>query len=527
MTVSVSPESDRALKIPISVTPGTETEEGDYTVTWPGVADTLWFESGDSAQSFAIQANADPDSDDETVSLGFGTPLPARVSAGTPSRATLTLAERPTGALVIVGTQDTTFAERREGVVAPYRALSADGQAVAPVSWSLGGADADTLTIDDAGRLRFEEPPDYENPADANRDTVYEVTVEADADGQPPADAALPVSVRVTNEDEPGTVSLSPSRPEVGAWVTATLREPDRGVRVPEWQWERADETDAWDDLSSRRAPSGEFFQGPSIRPVAADVGYRLRVTASYLDGESADEEDRKSAQSGETHPVVATAPPPPVRRLEILGAADTTFAEGATGLVAPYVARYTDGTAASGVSWTLSGADAGDTLAIDEDDGELRFTKEPDYEHPKDADGDTVWSVIVGARTAGPPAADTTLGVDVRITNEDDPGVVSLAPPTSPQVGHQLRAQLRDPDGGVTGAVWQWQTRQPGHGGRAHQRVASDTIYRPVSGDAGFFAACACGLRRRARVRQGGGQGVRRAGCTPAPDGLLRQLVV
>ena len=200
------------------------------------------------------------------------------MSAGTPSRATLTLAERPTGALVIVGTQDTTFAERREGVVAPYRALSADGQAVASVSWSLGGADADTLTIDAAGRLRFEEPPDYENPADANRDTVYEVTVEADADGQPPASAALPVSVRVTNVDEPGTVSLSPSRPEVGAWVTATLREPDRDVRVPEWQWERADETDAWEDLSSRRGAVGGIF--PGAEHPAGGCGCRLSAAA-------------------------------------------------------------------------------------------------------------------------------------------------------------------------------------------------------------------------------------------------------
>ncbi len=810
VTVSVSPETDRALKIPISVTPDSETEEDDYTVTWPGVADTLWFESGATAQSFAIQANADPDSDDETVSLGFGTPLPAGVSAGTPSRATLTLAERPTGALVIVGTQDTTFAERREGVVAPYRALSADGQAVAPVSWSLGGADADTLTIDDAGRLRFEEPPDYENPADANRDTVYEVTVEANADGQPAADAALPVSVRVTNVDDPGEVTLISSSPRVGTPLTAVLTDQDRGIRVDGWHWQHRDrDTDAWepplpagrypgltsytpqpgdagkrlratvgyadalgpdkraqsdstarvihaqvffgaesyqaaeggaaatvtvrmepaadrqlgipieatgeagtesDDYSlgglgsgntltfsngdaartftitakpdgdgddgrvrlgfgslpwqvtagspagaavtlvepatnsppdppdgptavlfaedredsvatyrltdpnpddvlrlqkegpdaahfrisgdtlyfadrpdfpdfegtadadrndvyevSLRTSDGSLLSNPltvqvtvtnvdegpgriefltgtpqvdvrvrgtltdpdgnvDVRsqqwqrlgssgweptttdeetrtppstypgyvyytPTEDDVGYRLRVTASYLDGESADEEDRKSAQSGETHPVVATAPPPPVRRLEILGAADTTFAEGATGLVEDYGACWTDdGSLATGVTWTLSGADAkSDTLVLS-DQGVLSFLVEPDYEHPKDADGDTVWSVIVEAEDAGPPAADTTLGVSVRITNEDDPGVVSLAPPTSPQVGHQLRAQLRDPDGGVTGAVWQWQTRQPGPGGRALQRVASDTTYRPVSGDAGLL---------------------------------------
>ena len=75
-----------------------------------------------------------------------------------------------------------------DGRTGPVGQLSADGQAVAPVSWSLGGADAD---------------------------------------GQPPADAALPVSVRVTNEDDPGEVTLISSPPRVGTPLTAVLTDPD------------------------------------------------------------------------------------------------------------------------------------------------------------------------------------------------------------------------------------------------------------------------------------------------------------
>ena len=215
----------------------------------------------------------------------------------------------------------------------------------------------------------------------------------------------LTVQVTVTNVDEgPGRIEFLTGTPQVDVRVRGTLTDPDGNVDVRSQQWQRLGSS-GWEPTTTdeeTRTPPSTYPGYVYYTPTEDDVGYRLRVTASYLDGESADEEDRKSAQSGETHPVVATAPPPPVRRLEILGAADTTFAEGATGLVAPYVARYTDGTAATGVSWTLSGADAGDTLAIDEDDGELRFTKEPDYEHPKDADGDTVWSVIVGPAPPG-----------------------------------------------------------------------------------------------------------------------------
>ena len=40
--------------------------------------------------------------------------------------------------------------------------------------------DAEDLSISSGGVLTFDSPPDYEDPADANTDNVYEVTVEAD-----------------------------------------------------------------------------------------------------------------------------------------------------------------------------------------------------------------------------------------------------------------------------------------------------------------------------------------------------------
>ncbi len=448
VTVSVSPATDRALKIPISVTPDSETEEGDYTVTWPGVADTLWFESGATAQSFAIQANADPDSDDETVSLGFGTPLPAGVSAGTPSRATLTLGERPTGALVIVGTQDTTFAEGGTGIVAPYRALSADGQAVAPVSWSLGGADADTLTIDAAGRLRFEEPPDYENPADANRDTVYEVTVEADADGQPPADAALPVSVRVTDVDDPGEVTLISSSPRVGTPLTAVLTDQDGGIREDGWHWQHRDrDTDAWEPP----LPAGRYPGLTSYTPQAGNAGKRLRATVGYADALGPD----KRAQSDSTARVIHAQ--------VFFGAESYQAAEG--GAAATVTVRMEpaadrqlgipiEATGEAGTEsddYSLGGLGSGNTLTFSDGDVARTFT----ITAKPDGDGDDgrvrlgfgslPWQV-----TAGSPAGAAVTLVEPATNSPpnppDGPTAVSFAENGTAAVASY---RLSDPDAG------------------------------------------------------------------------------
>ena len=215
-----------------------------------------------------------------------------------------------------------SFAENGAGVVATYAATDPEGN---PITWTLGGADADTMEIDASGRLRFRAPPpDFESPGDANDDTVFEVTVTA-GDGSlssPP----FPVRVSVTNVDEPGTVTL-PSSPQEGLAFTATLTDPDGNVSARHeegdsddadrdgWVFERRLGNGTWQPIPSPGGASGAVSTLPGLKsytPTAADVGHLLRARVSYRDGHG----PGKRAQSAPTGAVTAAPPPPPTEGL-------------------------------------------------------------------------------------------------------------------------------------------------------------------------------------------------------------------
>ena len=86
------------------------------------------------------------------------------------------------------------------------------------------------------GVLSFEDSPNYEDPMGGARgdSNVYEVTVGA-SDGV--NTGTLSVSVKVMDADDPGEVTLSPSRPEIGMPVTATLTDED-GFSGVTWSWD-------------------------------------------------------------------------------------------------------------------------------------------------------------------------------------------------------------------------------------------------------------------------------------------------
>ena len=84
------------------------------------------------------------------------------------------------------------------------------------------------------GELKFKAKPDYEKPTDANKDNVYEVTVQA-SDGK--KTGMLKVMVSVTNAEEGGVVTLDKITPVVGIPVMASLTDPDGGVSKLTWQW--------------------------------------------------------------------------------------------------------------------------------------------------------------------------------------------------------------------------------------------------------------------------------------------------
>ena len=119
-------------------------------------------------------------------------------------RVTVTnLNEAPTiiaGGLLVRGPVSASYEENDTAAVATYTAAGPDA---ASATWSLSGADAGDFTIT-GGVLRFRSVPDYERPADADTDNVYEVTVTAN-DGTNTAERD--VTVTVTDADDPDPIS--------------------------------------------------------------------------------------------------------------------------------------------------------------------------------------------------------------------------------------------------------------------------------------------------------------------------------
>ena len=87
--VRLSSEPTREIRVPIRVAAGGTAENGDYRLV--GLAKgSLVFGSGQSVKTFTVAADADADTDDETIRLAFG-PLPKGVSQGNIRVATVTI----------------------------------------------------------------------------------------------------------------------------------------------------------------------------------------------------------------------------------------------------------------------------------------------------------------------------------------------------------------------------------------------------------------------------------------------------
>ena len=101
------------------------------------------------------------------------------------------------------------------------------------VTYSLDGDDSENFTISASGDLSFVATPDFETPADANGDNVYEVTIIAD-DGKAPA-VGQAIEVTVADIDEPATaimlVAVPVNENEAGAVVAdISVTDPDAGA---------------------------------------------------------------------------------------------------------------------------------------------------------------------------------------------------------------------------------------------------------------------------------------------------------
>ena len=173
----------------------------------------------------------------------------------------------------------------------------------------------------------------------------------------------------------------------------------------------------------------------------------------------------------------------------EMTGGAAVEYAENSTGRVATYTAGDPEETEI--VSWSLVGTDAG---AFDISNGVLTFKKSPDYEMPTDvvgtdgstaAVGDNMYEITV-------QATDSTMKtgmkeVMVEVADVDEMGMVTLSA-RRPQRETTFTATLTDPDGGPTGATWQWAKSRNRSSSYTDIENADSATYKPADPDRNHY---------------------------------------
>ena len=162
-------------------------------------------------------------------------------------------------------------------------------------------------------------------------------------------------------------------------------------------------------------------------------------------------------------------------------GDAAPAVADDGARFVATYTVTDPEGDAVGAVTWSLAGADSS-YFTIE--DGRLRFSAAPDYEDSNHSAG---YAVTVQAAIAGQQGGPLTLAVTATVVNIDEPGVVRLSA-AQPEVGDALMATLSDPDGGISGATWQWARATSTAGAWTDIGGAASDTYTPDSGDVGHY---------------------------------------
>ena len=324
---------------------------------------------------------------------------------------------------------------------------------------SLSGADADMFDFDynadgTAAVLEFSEAPDFEDPADENMDNIYEVTVEAD-DGN--NDKTLDVTVKVTNGEEEGKVTLSHQQPLIGHDLTATVTDPDGGfgpddgLTAVTWQWAKADQLTTGDeDCPAPGATEWEDIPSATkdtYTPKAADDEDCLRVTTTYLDRtyvyahapDSATDDTVQDRLFNETVQVVSgvVREDPENKAPEFDGPAARFVPENIPGR--KYVGdpvTATDANSGDLLTYSLDGADVdsfyiarantvndsatdSDNIFEQADAGQIRVGVLTDLDH-EDDDRYTVTVTATDSTSNNPDAFDTT-AVTIHVTDVDE----------------------------------------------------------------------------------------------------------
>ena len=399
-----------------------------YRATDPERADVKWSVAGTHARFFTINERGElffsetnpPDYENPSGSGTDGQEYQVTVQASDDSipantashPVTVTVTDVDEGPEITrVGNLQGNVPENQtqETVLARYNATDPEDTSATITRWSTSGRDGGDFVINEQGELRFRNSPDFERPADSDRDNVYEVTVRA-SDGRYTGSLEEPQVITVTNVNEDPVITTRSrtefTQRENTASVLYTYRatDPDRND-VIRWSVGGADGDDFaiyGGVLTFRRLPD---FEEPA--DANRDNAYEITIVAADLQG------SRDTVAAAVTITEVNEGP-------RVSGTTSFTVAEGQDLIGASFSANDQEGDAVT--RWSLSGSDGGD-FEINET-GVLTFRNTPDYDRPADSNRDNVYLVSVRAYDSGNRYGSLDVTVTVTDVNEEAPVV-------------------------------------------------------------------------------------------------------
>lgn len=323
-------------------------------------------------------------------------------------------APTPNSAPVFTSGTTASFAENGAGTVYTATATDADNNTLTYAI--VGGADQARFTINSStGAVTFNASPDFENPADANGDNAYEITIRV-SDGT--ATAEQTVTITVTDEDEvPVFTSASAVQVEenaTGVVYTAAATDPE-GEAVT-YSLGGADAAQFTIDTATGevRFVNSPDFENP--QDANGDNVYEIEVTAS--DGTTTEGLPVTITVTNDSQEFAPS----------ITSSAAITVAENNDGLNAFATVTATDGDGDTLTYSITGGADAA-LFQIDAATGALSLVGGGDFENPADANGDNVYELTVSASDG---FSTDSQDLTVTVTDVNEPVVLDLSGPFS-----------------------------------------------------------------------------------------------
>ena len=340
-------------------------------------------------------------------------------------------------------------------------ATDADGDILI---YTLEGVDAASFNISSTStgaQIRTSAAVNYEEKAS------YSVTVRV-MDGRGGTDA---VNVTITVTDEDNEAPSTPNTPTVTTGSSTSLevswQAPDNsGPAITDYDYRyKASTVASWTEVTITTITSTTA----TIPSLTADTSYDVQVRAKNDEGTSG------WSISGVGSTDVAGANEAPEFSETSTTRSMTVDAPAGTAIGAPVTA--TDPNPTDTLTYRLEGADAL-SFGINGSTAQLLTRSGITL-----VEG-TAYTVTV---VASDGTANARITVTVNVESPDDDGSVSLSP-SRPSVGDTVTATLTDPDGGVTGATWQWASSSNGTTGWTNILGTTSATYTVVDANVGNF---------------------------------------